>query len=254
MTTSIVSPDSGRRPEEAPFRSGPPHSALSRAKAVRLFGSDGLREALADGAWVELWAGVVVPGRRVHDPLTRAAAALLRAGPCSVLSGPTAVAMHGCSAAAGSSIHVTMPYDRQLRSRPGLVMHQGRIRESDVVELDGLRVYALDIALAELLCTGPRTMALACLKQALAELDADGAERLRELLTERVSRRVDRRGTRRADAVLELVRDSRNSRSGSLPDRAPTPQGATRTPVQQPFEQASGRARLWSVLAAGAGA
>lgn len=159
------------------------------------------------------------PGRRIHEPLTRAAAALLLAGPSAVLSGSTAVAMHGCSAAAGAPIHVTTPYDRQLRSRPGLVVHQGRIREPDVVELDGLRVYALDIALAELLCTGPRVTALACLEQALAELDSDGAEHVRGLLVERVNRRVDRRGTRRARAVLEFVRDSGKSRSDTMHSR-----------------------------------
>lgn len=190
----------------APAPGGAPYRALSRPDAVRLFGSDGFRKALATGDWVELWEGVVVPGRWIHEPTVRAAAALLRSGPHAVLSGPTAVAMHGCSAAVEAPVHVTVPYDRQPRSRPGLAVHQGRIGESDVVELDGLRVHTLDAALTALLCTGPRRMASACLKQALGGLDAGGAERLRGRIVERVRRRVDRRGTKQAAAVLELVR------------------------------------------------
>ncbi|RCW43739.1 hypothetical protein DFQ14_106219 [Halopolyspora algeriensis] len=190
-----------------PASAGPP-PVLSRPDAVLLFGAGEFREALATGEWVELWEGVVVSGRRVHDPAVQAAAALLRAGPHSVLSGPTAVAMHGCSAAAGTPVHVTVPYDRQPRSRPGLVVHQGRIGESDVVELDGLRTHALDIALTDLLCTGSRKMALDCLKQAFGGLDTGGVERLRGRIAERLGRRVDRRGTKQAAAVLALARDS----------------------------------------------
>lgn len=178
-----------------------------------------MRHALATGDWVELWPGVVVPGGDVHDPMTRGAAALLRAGPSAVLSAGTAVAMHGCSAAEALAVEVTVPYDRQVRSRPGFVVHQGRVAESDVVELDGLRTQALDVALAELLCRGDsQRRALSCLHQAMKQADeverdvrgsGHGAESLRAMVAERVARRRDRRGTRRAAAVLELARDPR---------------------------------------------
>lgn len=153
------------------------------------------------------WPGVVVPARRARDPLTRAGAALLRAGPHAVLSGATAVAMHGCTAAESRTLEVTIPYDRQLRSSPGLSVRQARVREPDVQLLDGLRVFALDVALTELLCTGPQRVALACLEQALAQLTSEGGEteRFRRLVAERLSRRVDRRGTRRAAGLLELA-------------------------------------------------
>lgn len=154
---------------------------------------------------MQLWWGVVVPEHRVRDPLTRAAAALLRAGPAAVLAGPTAAAMHGCTAADGDTLHVAVPYDRQVRSCPGLAVRQAWVRESDVVELDGLRVQALDVALAELLCTGPQRMALASLEQALGHFPAAAAEELRGLVGERVARRRDRRGTRRATGLLELA-------------------------------------------------
>lgn len=140
-----------------------------------------------------------------------------------MLSAGTAVAMHGCSAADDLVVEVTVPYDRQVRSRPGLVVHQGHVAESDVVELDGLRTQALDVALAELLCRGSsQRRAMTCLHQAMAQADAverdgrgagHGAESLRAMVAERVARRRDRRGTRRAAAVLELARDPRVSSS-----------------------------------------
>ena len=183
------------------------YRALSRTAGAHLFGPDGLREALARREWVELWPGVVVPGRWRDESITRGAAALLRAGPAAVLSGLTAAALHGCSAGSVPVTEVTVPYDRQLRSRAGLVVRQGSIRESEVVELDGLRVHALDVALAELLCGGSQRRALACLERALGRLARAGAEQLRGLVAERIARRVDRRGTRRAAALLELARD-----------------------------------------------
>ncbi|WP_460961430.1 hypothetical protein [Parasphingorhabdus pacifica] len=170
----------------------------------------------------EPWRGVVVAGSREHDPLTRAAAALIRSGPSAVLSGPTAVAMHGCAAAEGPSVHVTVPYDRQVRALPGLVITQAWIRESDVVLLNGLRAQALDVAITELLCTGPQRVALACLEQALVDLGAAGG-RFRAMVGERLDRRVDRRGTRQGSALLGLARadPSMAAEAGGGRDRSP---------------------------------
>ncbi|GAA2781258.1 hypothetical protein [Saccharopolyspora taberi] len=180
------------------------HGAMTRPDAERLFGAADLDAALRDRSWVEPWPGVVVPGDREHDPRTRASAALLRAGPTAVLSGATAAAMHGCTAAADDIVHVTIPYYREKRSSPGLVIHQSWVREDDVVELDGLRVHALDVAIADLLCTGPQRMALACLEQALAGL-GEQAPRFRALVEERLARRRDRRGTKQAAGLLGLA-------------------------------------------------
>lgn len=180
------------------------HGALTRRDAERLIGADELARAVRDGAWCEPWTGVVVPERRAQDPRTRAAAALLRTGPHSVLSGTTAAAMHGCAAATDPVLHVTVPYDRELRSMPGLAVHNAWIRERDVVELDGLRCQALDVALCDLLCTGPRRTALACLEQSLQNF-ADHAEQLRALVSRRLAERCDRRGTRRGADLLALA-------------------------------------------------
>ncbi|MER7013933.1 hypothetical protein ABT324_21145 [Saccharopolyspora sp. NPDC000359] len=203
MRTNITCPED-RTP--APVVEWPPsarHGAMTWLDAERLLGPAGLAAGLADGEWVRPWHGVVVPAARAHDPRTRAAAALLRAGPHSVLSGPTAVAMHGCGPV-DEVVDVTIPYDRELRSQPDLAVHQAWVRECDVVELDGLRTQALDFAITELLCTGDQRQALDCLEQALGRL-GEQAERFRALVGERIARRRDRRGTRRASALLGLA-------------------------------------------------
>ncbi|MBE9375170.1 hypothetical protein IQ251_12025 [Saccharopolyspora sp. HNM0983] len=180
------------------------HGAVVRRDAEELIGAAELALALRDGVWRELWSGVVAPEGRAHDPRTVAAAALLRTGPHSVLSGTTAAAMHGCTAAADHVVHVTVPYDRELRSMPGLAVHNAWIRERDIVELDGLRCQALDVALCELLCTGPKRTALACLEQALQDLAGHG-EQFRALVSRRLDERRDRRGTRRGADLLALA-------------------------------------------------
>ncbi|MHA6798417.1 hypothetical protein [Bounagaea algeriensis] len=180
------------------------HGALSRLAAERLLGPAVVGEAVCEGTLLEPWSGVVVPAVRMRDPLTRAAAGLLRAGERAVLSGSTAVALHGCPAAAERTVHVTVPYDRDPRPGHGLAVHQSWIRESDVVELDGLPVLALDVALTELLCTGPHRVALASVEQAFVLLGEE-AERFRVRLAERLSCRRDRRGTRQAAGLLELA-------------------------------------------------
>lgn len=203
-----------RDPGAEAVPAGSRHGALTVPAAEHVLGAEPLRALLGDGTWVEIVPGVAAPSGLAGKPAVRAEAALLRAGPHAVLSGPTAVAMHGCTEADGAdSLHVTVPYDQQPRPSPGLVVRQAWIRESDVLELDGLRVYTLDAALAELLCTGPPRTALACLEQAMAVLGG-AALRFRSAVTEQVARRNDRRGTRRAAELLDLAR---TSPSGAMP-------------------------------------
>lgn len=179
------------------------HGALLRGDAERLLGVEHVAEALREGEWVQPWRGVLIPAPLAEEPLARAAAATLRADQRSVLSGVTAVAFHGC-APIPDEVHLTVPYGCELRTQAGLVVRQSWIRETDVDVLDGLRVHALDIALAELLCTGPERRALDCMERALAGL-GDRAERFRALVGQRLARRTDRRGTRRALGLLELA-------------------------------------------------
>ncbi|NYH79332.1 hypothetical protein FHR84_002666 [Actinopolyspora biskrensis] len=186
-------------------REAVPTASTTRQARERLGGHDRLLAALEAGSLVRLWPGVVVPADSVHDPATRAEAALLRAGAGAVLSGPTALAMHGCRAAGSRIVHVTVPYHRQLRREPGLVVRQGRVREREVVELDGLRAQVLDVALTEVLCTAEEQLAVACLRQATALPDVELGRGLRAMVEQRLARRSDRRGTRRARSLLEAV-------------------------------------------------
>ncbi|WP_433870057.1 hypothetical protein [Saccharopolyspora sp. CA-218241] len=179
------------------------HGAVLRSAAVAALGVDEVLAGLDDGRWVELWKGVLVPAERVDAPITRGSAALLRAGPEAVLSGLTALAAHGC-APPGRVVHLTLPYGHDLRRGKDLVLHHRAIRETEVVELDGLRVEALDVALAEQLCRGPGRLVLDCLERAMREVGAS-AERFRESVRHRLNRRNDRRGTRRALELLDLA-------------------------------------------------
>lgn len=218
MNTSIVTTPALERPlgpnDRRPDRFHSRHGAADRLATVRQFGPDAVALALQEGRWVELWPGVLVNADRLDDPVTRASAALFRAGPTAVLSGLTAAAMHGCRAATTGIVHVTVPYDTQRRSQPGLAVHQGVVREHEVQELDGLRVHALDVALTDILCTARQRQALCCVEQALGGLPPAESVRLHALLAERLATRRDRRGTKTGAALLSLVRTGPEARVG----------------------------------------
>ncbi|MPZ86287.1 MAG: DUF559 domain-containing protein [Actinophytocola sp.] len=181
------------------------HGARRRRDLAAELGEHALRLALRDGLLTQLWPGVVVPRVRVLDLPTRAAAALLYVGADGAVVGRTAAGLFGCTAANCGDIHVTVPYTRRVRGRPGLVVHQGPLRQGDVVELLGLRVTALDLTVAEMLCTAPRRVALATADQAVVSVGGERAEAFLAAVQERLARRADRRGTIRAAVLLGLI-------------------------------------------------
>jgi hypothetical protein len=181
------------------------HGAYRRRDLVAAVGEHGLRAALRDGMMMQLWPGVVVPRARALDLRTRAAAAVLFVGDGAVLSGPTAACLYGCTAVEGTDVHVTVPYSRWVRRRPGLAVHHDRLGERDVGELLGLPVLVFDLVIAELLCTQPRRLALACADQAIASVGPARSGRFIEAVQERLSRRDDRRGTTRGTVLLSLA-------------------------------------------------
>src|SRR5687768_9153553 len=73
-----------------------PYGAMSRQDAIIRFGSQEVRRMQEAGRWHAPWSGVLVDADRLTDPLTRASAALVLAGPDAVLGGPTAAFVHGC--------------------------------------------------------------------------------------------------------------------------------------------------------------
>ena len=93
------------------------------------------------------------------------------------------------------------------RSRGGLVAHNGRFLSEDIQEIDGLRVFALDRVIADLLCLlpwrGRARDALAVLDQALRHAGA-AHETFRKAVAARLEQRPDNRGTVRARGLLDL--------------------------------------------------
>src|SRR6187399_677350 len=185
--------------------SGGLHGAYSRLELNRVLTPHALRAAVEHGWLASFSRHVLVDSRRATEFLTRAAASLLVTGPESVLTGHSALALHGCGAADPAPIHVLVPQHRKPRSREGLVIHRGRFEERDVEELGGLRVLALDAALAEVLCRGSRRAAIACADQVLAMVPENARTELRRRTWERIHDRPDTRGTLRGVALLDLA-------------------------------------------------
>jgi uncharacterized protein DUF559 len=183
------------------------HGAHRRTDLVQQLGHRRLQAALRGGEVIPLWTGVVVETPRLLDPLTRAAAAQLTAGPRAALCGVTAAQLHGCDCVASPTTHVVVPYGRVVKNRTGLVAHHSRCIPEDVEEIDGLYVLALDRVIADLLCLlpwrGRARDALAVLDQALRRA-GDAHETFRKAVTARLERRPDNRGTVRARGLLDL--------------------------------------------------
>lgn len=170
-----------------------------------LMGERSLRAALTSGVLCQPWRGVVVRSEEALDLRTRASAAILAIGDHAVLSGPTAVALHGCAAAGTHPIHVTVPYSRSARNRTGLVVHQNRFREEDVVRVGELPVFAQDLALTEFLCDGDKWQAFASLDEVLHGLDEASIAAMKHSIRTRLEERDDPRGVARAAMLTELA-------------------------------------------------
>ncbi len=181
------------------------HRARRRRDLAVELGEHALQTALRDGLLVQPWPGVVIPRSRALEPVTRAAAALLYVGEGGVLVSRTAAALYGCGAAECADVHVTVPYTRRVRSRPGLVVHQGRLGRGDVVAHLGMPVATLDLVIVEMLCTAPRRVALATADQAVAAVGPERAESLLAAVRERLRHRAGQRGTTRAAVLFGLV-------------------------------------------------
>jgi hypothetical protein len=182
------------------------HGAHLRRDLVAKFGEHTLRVALRDGLFEQPWRGVIITRDQATRLETRAAAALLAVGDHAVLSGATAAALHGCTAAAEcTDVHLTIPNGRRARSRRGLVVHNDQVEPGDVTTRLGMPVFVLDHVIAELLCTAPRRLALACADQALAALPQDQRIGFHLEVCARLDRRGDRRGTSRGEVLLNLA-------------------------------------------------
>lgn len=181
------------------------HGAHRRADLHRDLGALRVRALQREGRLVRVTRDVLVDRARQLEFRTRAAAALLMAGGWAVLTSHTAATLFGCTAADSGRVHVLVGYDRPLRPTADIAVHHGSHDEQDVVVLDGLRISALECALAELLCRASRRTALACVDQALAMTPPNERAEFRAEVAHRIAIRKDSRGRRRAEILLDLA-------------------------------------------------
>ncbi|MFI9007426.1 DUF559 domain-containing protein [Actinosynnema sp. NPDC053489] len=182
------------------------HGAYPRTRLHDHIGRQAVSRAIRDGHLVNYCRTVVIQRERMMSLHTRAAAALLMAGPDAVLTDHTAAWLHGCTAAETNRVHILLDYDRRLRPRPGLAVHYHQYDPADVVEVDGLRCMMLDYAIADLLCRSRRrSTALACADQALGALPPQERAAFKADLTVRIATRRDHRGRRQGVFLLDLA-------------------------------------------------
>lgn len=180
------------------------HGAYRRRDLVAAIGRGRLDAAMRSGGLRALWTGVVVEAGRWLDPWSRAAGALLLAGPTAVLTDVTAALVHGCRSQSTADAHILVPYGLCLRSRSGLVVHHGGFFSDDVDEREGLRVLSLDRVVSDMLCTAKRPDALALADEALKLAGCD-AELFRKAVGTRLESRQDPRGTVLAAGLIDLA-------------------------------------------------
>lgn len=180
------------------------HGAFTRAAAVAARGSHRVREAVERGEWHSPWSGVYVEASRASDPLTLIAAAVELAGGDALVTGPTATYLHGCRALSPTPVHLLVPYEHWLRTRPGLVVHNGRVAGRDRAVLLDLPVVGLERVLGDLLCAAGSDP-LAVTDEALRMIDPARREIFRAAIADRIARRLDPRGTRRGAQLLGLA-------------------------------------------------
>ncbi|MFC0439127.1 endonuclease domain-containing protein [Kutzneria buriramensis] len=181
------------------------HGAYRRRDLIAAVGRYPVRTATEQGQLVAFHRHVVVRRDLANQLRTRAAAALLLAGERAVLTRHTAARMYGCTAADFAPIDVLVPYVRRISRVPGIAVHNGTFTEDDVVEIDGLRLLAPDLVLADLLCRARRPTALACADQMLGGLPEAQRPGFRDSVSRAISAREDIRGTRQARLLLDLA-------------------------------------------------
>ena len=185
--------------------SGDRHGASSRQAAITRYGAHEVRRRQESGEWQSPWPGVLVERVRAADPLTLASAAVLLGGAEAFVGGPTAAYLHGCRSMSPTPVHLVVPYSRGLRSRPGLVVHNGPLPDADRDVVAGLPVLGLERVLTDVLCTSRPSDALAVADEVLATFEPAQRDAFRAVIGRRLERRRDPRGTRRGARLLAVA-------------------------------------------------
>jgi hypothetical protein len=179
--------------------------ACLRRDAVRLLGEKRVRTALSSGEFSSPFPGVLVDPARAAEPSTVIAAGWLASGPDAIITGSTGAFLHGYTAAAPTPVHVVVPYGSRKRTRPGLVVHNGRSLDSDRRFVDGLPVLCVERVVTDLVCSAAPADALAVVDQVLAALAPAERAPFRDELHRRLRERADPRGTRIGTRLLDLA-------------------------------------------------
>jgi hypothetical protein len=132
--------------------------------------------------------------------ITRAAKALTLAGPDAVLTSHTAMRLYGCETADDDHVHVLLPHKRWLRARRGVTVHRTPWEPRQTETIHGLKVLALEHALADMLCREQAPTAFSVLTQALAT-HPDG---LRARIAHSLKTRASPRTRKKAQILLNL--------------------------------------------------
>jgi hypothetical protein len=182
-----------------------PQGVCLRRDALRTAGRYRVRSALRLGEALSPWAGVLVDPARAAEPLTLITAAWLAVGPDALITGPSALHLHGLAALPPSPVHLVVPYGHHKRERECIVIHNGSRLAEDGEERCGLPVLSLDRVVTDLLCTTWPPKALAVVDEALAGLPEQARPAFRRRLRERLQERPDPRGTRIGMRLLDLA-------------------------------------------------
>lgn len=126
-------------------------------------------------------------------------------GPAALVTGPSAVFLHGVTAVAPTPVHLLLPYETRKRSRTGIVVHNGQAIAVDPEERLGLPVLGFDRVVTDVACTLSPPDALAVLDEALAQVAEHDRPRTRRRLLDRIAARPDPRGTRIGSQLVDLA-------------------------------------------------
>jgi hypothetical protein len=129
----------------------------------------------------------------------------LASGPDALVTGPSAAFLHGSTCAEPVPVHVVVPYGSKKRTRPGLIVHNGRSLDLDRKLVNGIPVLCLERVLCDLVCTVRPPDALAIVNDVMARFEAEQRESLRAELLLRIRDRPDPRGTRIGARLVELA-------------------------------------------------
>lgn len=195
------------------------HEAVQLSRSQSLVGADGraLRREHAAGTATRLRRGVYASSdvwRALDDRrryLMRMRAVVDTRSGDAVFGFESAAAVWGLPVIGRwpETVHVFAADGRARTSRNGVVWHKARLRDEDVVELDGVFVTSLtrtllDLARASSFMSGVTTLDAGLARTALETGNAAEAETLRATLLDRLDELGSARGTRRAREAIEF--------------------------------------------------